>query len=104
MTEIDVRPVRRALVSIYDKTGLAEFVTGLHEAGVELVIVSAQERAALEWTEALTQLSPHGVPDAIFMRDIRVGTFSDGGLVSIAGAGIGATSPAACRTPTPSWT
>lgn len=38
----------------------------------------------------------NGVPDAIFMRDIRVGTFSDGGLVSIAGAGIGATSPAAC--------
>ncbi|OJV82271.1 MAG: bifunctional phosphoribosylaminoimidazolecarboxamide formyltransferase/IMP cyclohydrolase [Cellulomonas sp. 73-92] len=31
------RPVRRALVSVYDKTGLAELATALHEAGVELV-------------------------------------------------------------------
>lgn len=37
-----------------------------------------------------------GVPDASFFRDIRVGTFSDGGLVSFAGAGAGATSTAAC--------
>jgi phosphoribosylaminoimidazolecarboxamide formyltransferase/IMP cyclohydrolase len=31
------RPVRRALVSVYDKTGLVELATALHEAGVELV-------------------------------------------------------------------
>ncbi|WP_159810882.1 bifunctional phosphoribosylaminoimidazolecarboxamide formyltransferase/IMP cyclohydrolase [Cellulomonas citrea] len=31
------RPVRRALVSVYDKTGLAELATALHAAGVELV-------------------------------------------------------------------
>jgi phosphoribosylaminoimidazolecarboxamide formyltransferase/IMP cyclohydrolase len=33
----DRRPVRRALVSVYDKTGLAELAQGLHAAGVELV-------------------------------------------------------------------
>ena len=33
----DVRPVRRALVSVYDKTGLEDLVRGLHEAGVALV-------------------------------------------------------------------
>src|SRR6187402_3898906 len=33
----DVRPVRRALVSVYDKTGLEELVRGLHETGVALV-------------------------------------------------------------------
>ena len=33
----DVRPVRRALVSVYDKTGLDGLVRGLHEAGVALV-------------------------------------------------------------------
>ncbi len=33
----DVRPVRRALVSVYDKTGLPELVRGLHDAGVALV-------------------------------------------------------------------
>lgn len=31
------RPVRRALVSVYDKTGLEELARGLHEAGVALV-------------------------------------------------------------------
>ncbi|NJQ00680.1 bifunctional phosphoribosylaminoimidazolecarboxamide formyltransferase/IMP cyclohydrolase [Streptomyces zingiberis] len=31
------RPVRRALLSVYDKTGLEELARGLHEAGVELV-------------------------------------------------------------------
>ena len=33
----DQIPIRRALVSVYDKTGLAELVTGLHEAGVAMV-------------------------------------------------------------------
>ena len=31
------RPIRRALVSVYDKTGLEELATGLHEAGVAIV-------------------------------------------------------------------
>ncbi|MFI2616202.1 bifunctional phosphoribosylaminoimidazolecarboxamide formyltransferase/IMP cyclohydrolase [Streptomyces sp. NPDC018584] len=31
------RPVKRALVSVYDKTGLEDLARGLHEAGVELV-------------------------------------------------------------------
>ena len=31
------RPIRRALVSVYDKTGLEELAQGLHEAGVTLV-------------------------------------------------------------------
>ncbi|CCK27979.1 bifunctionalphosphoribosylaminoimidazolecarboxam ide formyltransferase/IMP cyclohydrolase [Streptomyces davaonensis JCM 4913] len=35
--ESNTRPIRRALVSVYDKTGLEEFARGLHEAGVELV-------------------------------------------------------------------
>ena len=30
-------PIRRALVSVYDKTGLDDLVRGLHDAGVELV-------------------------------------------------------------------
>ncbi|OBI81993.1 bifunctional phosphoribosylaminoimidazolecarboxamide formyltransferase/IMP cyclohydrolase [Mycobacterium sp. E740] len=31
------RPVRRALISVYDKTGLAELARGLHDAGVSIV-------------------------------------------------------------------
>ncbi len=33
----DRQPVRRALVSVYDKTGLIELVTALHDRGVEIV-------------------------------------------------------------------
>lgn len=35
--ESNKRVIRRALVSVYDKTGLEELARGLHEAGVELV-------------------------------------------------------------------
>ena len=31
------RPVARALVSVYDKTGLEDLARGLHDAGVALV-------------------------------------------------------------------
>ncbi|MBH0776179.1 bifunctional phosphoribosylaminoimidazolecarboxamide formyltransferase/IMP cyclohydrolase [Nocardia bovistercoris] len=31
------KPIGRALVSVYDKSGLVEFATGLHAAGIELV-------------------------------------------------------------------
>src|ERR1700710_1163571 len=34
---IDIVPIRRALVSVYDKSGLEDLVRGLHDAGVELV-------------------------------------------------------------------
>jgi phosphoribosylaminoimidazolecarboxamide formyltransferase/IMP cyclohydrolase len=33
----DQIPIRRALVSVYDKSGLEELVRGLHDAGVGLV-------------------------------------------------------------------
>ena len=33
----DVRPVRRALISVFDKTGLEDLVRGLADAGVELI-------------------------------------------------------------------
>lgn len=34
----------------------------------ESPLFSPRERAVLEWTEALTQLSPHGVSDEIYSR------------------------------------
>ncbi|MGH3581025.1 MAG: bifunctional phosphoribosylaminoimidazolecarboxamide formyltransferase/IMP cyclohydrolase, partial [Mycobacterium sp.] len=38
MTDQDGRrPIRRALISVYDKTGLAELASGLHAAGVAIV-------------------------------------------------------------------
>jgi phosphoribosylaminoimidazolecarboxamide formyltransferase/IMP cyclohydrolase len=37
-------PIRRALVSVYDKTGLEELVRGLHDAGVTLVSTGGSAR------------------------------------------------------------
>jgi AhpD family alkylhydroperoxidase len=40
----------------------------LHHVAIwrESSLFDARERAALEWTEVLTQLPPHGVPDSIY--------------------------------------
>ncbi|MEQ9769791.1 carboxymuconolactone decarboxylase family protein [Pectobacterium jejuense] len=42
----------------------------LHHVAVwrESPLFSPRERAALEWTEVLTHLPPHGVPDEVFTR------------------------------------
>src|SRR6188508_2493064 len=37
-------PIKRALVSVYDKSGLEELVQGLHDAGVELVSTGGSAR------------------------------------------------------------
>src|SRR6476659_9556111 len=34
----------------------------------ESPLFSEKERAALEWTEAVTKLSPHGIPDDLYGR------------------------------------
>ena len=39
------RPVRRALLSVFDKTGLVELATALHAAGVEPVDTSSTPAA-----------------------------------------------------------
>ncbi len=40
----------------------------IHHVGIwrESTLFNDRERAALEWTEALTRLSPHGVSDEIY--------------------------------------
>ncbi len=37
LTQLDRVPIRRALISVYDKTGLEELARGLHAAGVAIV-------------------------------------------------------------------
>ncbi len=44
MAEDDRRPIRRALVSVYDKTGLADVGAALVEAGVEIVSTGSTAR------------------------------------------------------------
>jgi phosphoribosylaminoimidazolecarboxamide formyltransferase/IMP cyclohydrolase len=39
------RPIRRALISVYDKTGLVDLASGLHAAGVEIVSTGSTAKA-----------------------------------------------------------
>ncbi|GAB3518560.1 bifunctional phosphoribosylaminoimidazolecarboxamide formyltransferase/IMP cyclohydrolase [Arthrobacter monumenti] len=52
LNQLDRVPIRRALISVYDKTGLEELARGLHQAGV--AIVSTGSTAA--------RISASGVP------------------------------------------
>lgn len=45
-----------------------------------------------------SSINSDGNPDSVFVRDIRVGTFSDGGLVATAGAARGANGALLCPT------
>ena len=44
MTETNRRPVRRALISVYDKARLSELAVGLHGLGVEIVSTGSTAR------------------------------------------------------------
>ena len=60
--------IRRALVSVYDKTGLDDLVRGLHDAGVELVSADFLEQfVTLNTHPALCPAFPgmHGPRDAL---------------------------------------
>ena len=56
----DTNPIRRALVSVYDKTGLEPLARALHEAGVE--IVSTGSTAATFATEYFKDLDIREYP------------------------------------------
>ena len=47
-TLIGRRPIRRALISVYDKSGLIPFARGLHEAGVAIVSTGSTAKAIAE--------------------------------------------------------
>ncbi|TDC26742.1 bifunctional phosphoribosylaminoimidazolecarboxamide formyltransferase/IMP cyclohydrolase [Streptomyces sp. 8K308] len=60
------RPVRRALISVYDKTGLAELATGLHAAGVTLVSTGSTARTIAEAGVPVTEVADvTGFPEVL---------------------------------------
>ncbi len=62
----DRRPIRRALISVYDKTGLPELVAALHDAGVELVSTGGSARAIVELGLPVTQVDElTGFPECL---------------------------------------
>ena len=59
-------PVRRALVSVFDKSGLAELVQGLHDAGVELVSTGGSAKAIADLGLPVTRVEDlTGFPECL---------------------------------------
>jgi phosphoribosylaminoimidazolecarboxamide formyltransferase / IMP cyclohydrolase len=59
------RAIRRALVSVYDKTGLEDLAVGLHDAGVAIVSTgSTAARIAAAGVPARRSRSSPGSPSA----------------------------------------
>ena len=56
------RPIRRALISVYDKTGLTDLARGLAEAGVSIVSTGStakQIAAAVSYTHLTLPTTPY---------------------------------------------
>ena len=79
-------PIKRALISVSDKTGLIEFATALGQAGIELVSTGGTARAIAEAGIAVRDISDlTGFPE---MMDGRVKTLHPvvhGGILSVRG-------------------
>src|SRR5437763_13102289 len=81
----DLVPVQRALLSVFDKTGLAEFATALHtEFGVELISTGGTAKFLRDLGLPVTDVSQvTGFPE---MMDGRVKTLQPkihGGLLAL---------------------
>ncbi|MEL6747632.1 MAG: bifunctional phosphoribosylaminoimidazolecarboxamide formyltransferase/IMP cyclohydrolase, partial [Pseudomonadota bacterium] len=76
-------PVKRALLSVFDKTGLLPLATALHEAGVELLSTGGSAKALREAGLAVTDVAD--VTDFPEIMDGRVKTLHPsvhGGLLA----------------------
>ena len=70
------RPIRRALLSVHDKSGLVELARGLSRQGVELVSTGGTARALREAGVTITEASEiTGAPEIL---DGRVKTLHPG--------------------------
>ena len=60
------RPIRRALVSVYDKSGLVELAQALHAAGVEIVSTGSTAATIAGADVPVTQVSDvTGFPECL---------------------------------------
>ncbi len=82
MSEQQVK-VRRALLSVYDKTGLVELGRGLHELGVELVSSRSTAAALVEAGLPVTDVADvTGVPPILDHRVVTLHPKIHGGLLA----------------------
>ncbi len=72
MTDTHLVPVKRALISVSDKTGIVAFASALRELGVELLSTGGTYRLLLEYGLEVTEVADYtGFPE---MMDGRVKT------------------------------
>ena len=72
MTDATQRPVRRALISVSDKTGIIDFARSLHEQGVEILSTGGTAKLLIEEMIPVMEVSKHtGFPE---IMDGRVKT------------------------------
>jgi phosphoribosylaminoimidazolecarboxamide formyltransferase / IMP cyclohydrolase len=72
MTDATQRPIRRALISVSDKTGIIEFARSLHAKGVEILSTGGTAKMLIEEMIPVMEVSKHtGFPE---IMDGRVKT------------------------------
>ncbi|MBT8120496.1 MAG: bifunctional phosphoribosylaminoimidazolecarboxamide formyltransferase/IMP cyclohydrolase [Gammaproteobacteria bacterium] len=72
MTDATQRPVRRALISVSDKTGIIDFARSLHSQGVEILSTGGTAKMLIEEMIPVMEVSKHtGFPE---IMDGRVKT------------------------------
>jgi len=72
MTDSNQRPVRRALISVSDKTGIVDFAKTLHEQGVEILSTGGTAKLLMDEFIPVKEVSQHpGFPE---IMDCRVKT------------------------------
>ena len=83
MINLEQRPVRRALISVSDKTGIVDFAKALHEKGVEILSTGGTAKLLIEEFIPVKEVSKHtGFPE---IMDGRVKTLHPkihGGLLA----------------------
>ena len=64
--QLDRLPLKRALISVYDKTGLEELAQGLHSAGVSLVSTGSTAKRIAEAGVPVTEVADlTGFPECL---------------------------------------
>jgi len=84
MLEVTMAKVKLALVSVSDKTGLAEFVRGLHEMGVELISTGGTKKAIADAGVPVRDISDYtGFPEMMNGRVKTLHPKVHGGLLAL---------------------
>ncbi|MEQ8193322.1 MAG: bifunctional phosphoribosylaminoimidazolecarboxamide formyltransferase/IMP cyclohydrolase [Rhodospirillales bacterium] len=79
-------PIRRALISVSDKSGLAEFGRFLHEQGVEILSTGGSAKALRDAGVPVKEVSEHtGFPEMLDGRVKTLHPLIHGGLLGIRG-------------------